>query len=206
MCVYFFPIAGFFEVPEAKRMRFHQEQQQQQQKMAEQQLQRSRQQQQQQQQHHMMMQMQAAAALRHHYSATYNSYSRASRSTAAAQQAQRERAAAAAQQIQPARPAQRPMISSFQQITPPESLAFWQQQQNQLMQQLTSCRSPCCAGSQPAMCCPNGPTLPPRYCYVMPPTPLISQGQPAQPFCIGCAQGKCQVNLNKENLGIMRSL
>merc|ERR1712051_851843 len=34
-------------------------------------------------------------------------------------------------------------ISSFQQITPPESLAFWQQQQ-QLTAQNMSCRSVCC--------------------------------------------------------------
>ena len=148
------------------------------------------------------MQMQAAAALRHHYSATYSSYA------GNAQAQQRAPASSHAPQItrthQQAPPQQQRMISSFQQITPPESLAFWQQQQSQLMQQMT-CRS-ACSSCQP-MCCPAaGCPGQPRYCYVMPPTPVITSSQAGQPFCIGCAQGKCQVNLNKENLGIMRSL
>ena len=100
-------------------------------------------------------------------------------------------------------------ISSFQQITPPESLAFWQQQQ-----QLTSsvCRSAYCSGvtGTPATagapypptgaCCPT----PRLCCYAMPyPTPAMV----TDPSCLCCAQGKNQqVNVNKENLGIMRSL
>ena len=97
-------------------------------------------------------------------------------------------------------------ISSFQQITPPESLAFWQQQQ------LTSsgCRSACCNGApRPTVaytienCTPARPAV---CCYPMPPTPMVTANPPSGGFCIGCAQGKCQMNVNKENLGIMRSL
>jgi len=112
-------------------------------------------------------------------------------------------------------------ISSFQQITPPESLAFWQQQQ-QLTSSVT-CRSACCANAGPAAytnctpvrpCCATAgpaaytnctPVRPAVCCY---PTPMVT-GNPTGTtagFCIGCAQGKCQVNVNKENLGIMRSL
>ena len=158
-------------------------------------------------------QMQAAAALRHYQQSfgyrgyggppcphppTTSSATSISRPTAAARPA--------------ARPAVRHAdmrISSFQQITPPESLAFWQQQQ-----QLTSsvCRSAYCSGvtATPATagapyaptgaCCPT----PRLCCYAMPyPTPAMV----TDPSCLCCAQGKNQqVNVNKENLGIMRSL
>ena len=93
-------------------------------------------------------------------------------------------------------------ISSFQQITPPESLAFWQQQQ-QLTAQNMSCRSVCCntqvpTGTTTALDqryvnkysppCPYAPVC----CYTLPPTPMVDTRATANPSCLGCAQGKCQ--------------
>ena len=111
-------------------------------------------------------------------------------------------------------------ISSFQQITPPESLAFWQQQQQQQQQQqmqaaaaASMCRTAGCTG-HPAVSgyTKYSPPVHPPLCYPMPPTPMMTVGGRAAPppFCLGCAQcartGKCQ-QVNKENtLGIMRSL
>merc|ERR1712086_404590 len=93
-------------------------------------------------------------------------------------------------------------ISSFQQITPPESLAFWQQQQ-QLTAQNMSCRSACCTTQVPTGTttaldqryvnkysppCPYAPVC----CYSLPPTPMVDNRATANPSCLGCAQGKCQ--------------
>jgi len=125
-------------------------------------------------------------------------------------------------------------ISSFQQITPPESLAFWQQQQqltataaqqHQQNQQLsTACRSGCCGhtGSTQTTALNQryvnkySPTCPaaPVCCYTLPPTPMVTSNPTANPFCLGCAQGKCQqmaaaanaAAAKKVNMGIMRSL
>jgi len=126
-------------------------------------------------------------------------------------------------------------ISSFQQITPPESLAFWQQQQQltaaQHQQQMSAaCRSGCCGpathvpGTQTAQTALNqryavnkySPTCPaaPVCCYTLPPTPIVTSNPTANPFCLGCAQGKCQqmaaaanaAAAKKVNMGIMRSL
>lgn len=112
-------------------------------------------------------------------------------------------------------------ISSFQQITPPESLAFWQQQQQQQQQQqmqaaaASMCRTAGCTGHPAAVVAgytKYSPPVHPPLCYPMPPTPMMTVGGRAAPppFCLGCAQcartGKCQ-QVNKENtLGIMRSL
>lgn len=101
-------------------------------------------------------------------------------------------------------------ISSFQQITPPESLAFWQQQQQQ--QQQMMCRSACCTSNTSTSFKYSPPSMaaPAMCCYPMPPTPMVTNNNTAAPnagFCLGCAQGKCQqVNKQKNNLGIMRSL
>jgi hypothetical protein len=93
-------------------------------------------------------------------------------------------------------------ISSFQQITPPESLAFWQQQQ-QLTAQNMSCRSACCTTQVSTVTttaldqryvnkysppCPYAPVC----CYTLPPTPMVDTRATANPSCMGCAQGKCQ--------------
>jgi len=129
-------------------------------------------------------------------------------------------------------------ISSFQQITPPESLAFWQQQQqltaaqaaqHQQNQMSAACRSGCCGpathvpGTQTATALNQryavnkySPTCPaaPVCCYTLPPTPIVTSNPTANPFCLGCAQGKCQqmaaaanaAAAKKVNMGIMRSL
>lgn len=203
-----------FEAPtavsEAKRSRLmaeHQHKQQQQQLL----------QQYKQQQTFFQAQMQAAAALRHYQqSFGYRGYgphpappppSTSSVSTSITRPTPARPAAAGHTDMR---------ISSFQQITPPESLAFWQQQQ-QLCRSSSVCRSACCTGARPGLPGPvqaySGPCCPtPRLCcYAMPyPTPMVT-GNPATgnpgSFGICCAQGKCQqVNVNKENLGIMRSL
>ena len=185
--------------------------------------------QQQQQQHQLLQynhqqlfraQMQAAAALRHYQqSFGYTTRGGAGSATMNPQVSQPQihpsvtsaRAASTSSNQAPTTLSRPDMmrISSFQQITPPESLAFWQQQQ-----QLTSsvCRSAYCSGvtGTPATagapypptgaCCPT----PRLCCYAMPyPTPAMV----TDPSCLCCAQGKNQqVNVNKENLGIMRSL
>ena len=108
-------------------------------------------------------------------------------------------------------------ISSFQQITPPESLAFWQQQQQQQQQMAAAslCRSAGCNGQHPVAGYTkySPPVAPAPLCYPMPPTPMMTVGGRAAPppFCLGCAQcartGKPCQQVNKENtLGIMRSL
>ena len=124
-------------------------------------------------------------------------------------------------------------ISSFQQITPPESLAFWQQQQQltathsaQSAQNMSTCRSACCNTQVPA---PGTTALDQRYvnkysppcphapvcCYTLPPTPMVTNNAATNPYCLGCAQGKCQqaavaaanaAGAKKVNMGIMRSL
>lgn len=170
---------------------------------------------------HAQQQMQAAAAaaaLRH-----YHQYAAAAAAAASS--------AARPGQTKLQGAGQRPVaadmrISSFQQITPPESLAFWQQQHASAVASM--CRSACCTTtSRPAAASaanPAGatylnyspplvglqhagqPALPP-CCYALPPTPMPGMGTAGWPGCISCAQGKCpQVNVNKENLGIMRSL
>ena len=147
-------------------------------------------------------QMQAAAALRH-YQQSFG-YRGGNHPQAQPHPSVTSRAGATSNQAA-GPPISRPdmRISSFQQITPPESLAFWQQQQ-----QLTTssvCRSACCANAGPAAYTNCTPVRPAVCCY---PTPIVT-GNPTvggAGFCIGCAQGKCQVNVNKENLGIMRSL
>jgi len=128
-------------------------------------------------------------------------------------------------------------ISSFQQITPPESLAFWQQQQQlttaaqhqQNQQMSAACRSGC-PGCHTGTHVPGtqttalnqryvnkySPTCPaaPVCCYTLPPTPMVTSNPTANPFCLGCAQGKCQqmaaaanaAAAKKVNMGIMRSL
>ena len=145
-------------------------------------------------------QMQAAAALRH-YQQSFGY--RGCVNPQAPHPSVTSRAASTSNQAgPPTRPDMR--ISSFQQITPPESLAFWQQQQ-QLTSSAPVCRSACCANAGPAAYTNCTPVRPAVCCY---PTPMVT-GNPTGTtagFCIGCAQGKCQVNVNKENLGIMRSL
>jgi hypothetical protein len=181
------------------------------------------QQKQQQQQHQLLQynhqqlfraQMQAAAALRHYQqSFGYTTRGGAGSATMNPQVSQPQihpsvtsaRAASTSSNQAPTTLSRPDMmrISSFQQITPPESLAFWQQQQ-QLTSSVT-CRSACCANAGPAAYTNCTPVRPAVCCY---PTPMVT-GNPTGTtagFCIGCAQGKCQVNVNKENLGIMRSL
>ena len=118
-------------------------------------------------------------------------------------------------------------ISSFQQITPPESLAFWQQQQQMTTHSSTMCRSACCTATAsgvgvPGTYCravnkysPPSSVLAPACCYPMPPTPMVTNNTNANSFCLGCAQGKCQQaaaaanaasSTKKVNMGIMRSL
>ena len=92
-------------------------------------------------------------------------------------------------------------ISSFQQITPPESLAFWQQQQ-----QLTLCSHPACNATPGYNPTTSLAPPPPMACYPMLPTPLVTCNTP-NGFCLGCAQGKCpQVEKSVHQKGIMRSL
>merc|ERR1712210_265450 len=135
------------------------------------------------QQHLFQQQQQHQAQMLRHYQQTY--YSRQQQQQQQTTQQQRDL-----------------RISSFQQITPPESLAFWQQQQ-QLTAQNMSCRSVCCntqvpTGTTTALDqryvnkysppCPYAPVC----CYTLPPTPMVDTRATANPSCLGCAQGKCQ--------------
>merc|ERR1739844_467720 len=92
------------------------------------------------QQHLFQQQQQHQAQMLRHYQQTY--YSRQQQQ----QQQTTQQQIPTQEQIkqQQIKQQQRDLrISSFQQITPPESLAFWQQQQ-QLTAQNMSCRSVCC--------------------------------------------------------------
>lgn len=86
-------------------------------------------------------------------------------------------------------------ISSFQQITPPESLAFWQQQQMLRNSTQTQFNTNLHAAGQ-------GSNL--HQPYPMPPTPMMTNNSG---FCIGCARcqsGKC--SQPKQKSGALRSL
>jgi len=181
----------------------------------------------QQQQLFQQQQQQQAQMLRHYQQTYYNRQ----------QQQQQQQQQTTQHQMKQQTDLRISSVSSFQQITPPESLAFWQQQQQltaaqHQQNQMTSavCRSGCC---QPATAThvPDlqqttalnqryvnkySPTCPaaPVCCYTLPPTPMVTSNPAANPFCLGCAQGKCQqmaaaanaAAAKKVNMGIMRSL
>merc|ERR1712073_198800 len=125
-------------------------------------------------------QMQAAAALRHYQqSFGYTTRGGAGSATMNPQVSQPQihpsvtsaRAASTSSNQAPTTLSRPDMmrISSFQQITPPESLAFWQQQQ-QLTSSVT-CRSACCANAGPAAYTNCTPVRPAVCCY---PTPMVT--------------------------------